>query len=87
MLRIKRIMQYRSSVTWLLSFSVMFSRSIHVVSCISTSLLFHDRITLSSMDIVYFVWASLVAQLVKNSPALYETPVQFLGQEVPLEKE
>ena len=39
------------------------------------------------MDIVYFVWASLVAQLVKNSPALYETPVQFLGQEVPLEKE
>ena len=30
--------------------------------------------------------ASLVAQLVKNPPAMQETPVQFLGQEVPLEK-
>ena len=29
---------------------------------------------------------SLVAQLVKNLPAMQETPVQFLGQEVPLEK-
>ena len=31
--------------------------------------------------------ASLVAQLVKNLPALQETQVQFLGQEDPLEKE
>ena len=30
--------------------------------------------------------ASLVAQLVKNPPAIQETPVQFLGQEDPLEK-
>ena len=30
--------------------------------------------------------ASLVAQLVKNLPAMWETPVQFLGQEDPLEK-
>ena len=29
---------------------------------------------------------SLVAQLVKNPPATQETPVQFLGQEDPLEK-
>ena len=28
--------------------------------------------------------ASLVAQLVKNPSALQETPVQFLGREVPL---
>ena len=27
-----------------------------------------------------------VAQLVKNSPAMQETPVQFLGPEDPLEK-
>ena len=27
------------------------------------------------------------AQLVKNPPAMQETPVQFLGQEDPLEKE
>ena len=31
-------------------------------------------------------WASLIAQLVKNPPAMQETPVQFLGQEDPLEK-
>ena len=37
--------------------------------------------------IIYnYIWASLVAQLVKNLPAKQETPVQFLGQEDPLEK-
>ena len=30
--------------------------------------------------------ASLIAQLVKNRPAMQETLVQFLGQEDPLEK-
>ena len=30
--------------------------------------------------------ASLVAQLVKNPPVMQETPLRFLGQEVPLEK-
>ena len=29
---------------------------------------------------------SLVAQLVKNSPVMQDPPVQFLGQEDPLEK-
>ena len=32
-----------------------------------------------------YVEASLVAQLVKNPPAVLETPVQFLGQEDPLD--
>ena len=32
-------------------------------------------------------WASLIAQLVKNLPAMQETPVQFLGWEDPLERE
>ena len=32
------------------------------------------------------IWASLMAQLVKNPPAMQETCVQFLGQEDPLEK-
>ena len=31
-------------------------------------------------------WASLIAQLVKNLPAIQETPVLFLGQEDPPEK-
>ena len=34
-----------------------------------------------------YSWASLVAQAVKNLPAVWETWVQFLGQEDPLEKE
>ena len=34
-----------------------------------------------------YCWASLVAQLVKNLPAMQETWVQSLGQEEPLEKE
>ena len=33
-----------------------------------------------------FSWASLVAQLVKNLPAMQETPVQFQGWVGPLKK-
>ena len=33
-----------------------------------------------------YSWACLVAQMVKNLPAMQETPVQLLGQEDPLEK-
>ena len=36
------------------------------------------------IDLIYR--ASLIAQLVKNLPSLQEIPVQFLGQEDPLEK-
>ena len=32
-------------------------------------------------------WASLVAQMVKNLPAMRETWVRFLGLEDPLEKD
>ena len=32
-------------------------------------------------------WASLMAQTVKNLPAVQETRIQFMGQEDPLEKE
>ena len=34
-----------------------------------------------------YFWASLVAQLVKNPPAMWETWVPSLGWEDPLEKE
>ena len=30
--------------------------------------------------------ASLIAQLLKNLPAMQETPIRFLGREDPLEK-
>ena len=39
---------------------------------------------LSTVQLVF--WASLVAQLVKNLPAMQETPVQFLSWEDTLEK-
>ena len=35
---------------------------------------------------LYSVWASLIAQSVKNTPAVQETLVRFLGWEEPLEK-
>ena len=35
---------------------------------------------------IQYSWASLVAQLVKNPPAMQEIWVQFLGWEDPLEK-
>ena len=34
-----------------------------------------------------YEWASLVAQMVKRLPAIWETQVRSLGQEDPLEKE
>ena len=37
-------------------------------------------------QVMYKEGASLIAQLVKNSPAVQETLVQFLGWEDPLEK-
>ena len=33
-----------------------------------------------------YIWASLVAQLVKNLPAMWETWIHSLGWEDPLEK-
>ena len=43
-------------------------------------------ILIPSLPFMQPQWASLIAQLVKNSPAMQETPVWFLGQEDPLEK-
>ena len=39
-----------------------------------------------TLDIYTYIWASLLAQLINNPPAMQETPVRFLGQEDPLEK-
>ena len=39
------------------------------------------------LHVYLFLGASLVAQMVKNLPAVQEMQVQFLGQEDPLEKE
>ena len=39
---------------------------------------------LKSRDII--LWASLIAQLVKNPPAVQETSVRFLGCDDPMEE-
>ena len=39
-----------------------------------------------SKQLLIILKSSLIAQLVKNYPAVHETVVQFLSQEVPLEK-
>ena len=38
------------------------------------------------MYMYMYTWASLVAQLVKNPPAMWETSVRSLGWENPLKK-
>ena len=43
-------------------------------------------VSLSLKSFLWADWAFLVAQLVKNPPAVQETLVRFLGQEDPLEK-
>ena len=58
------------------------------VSCILYHLS-HQGLALTLLvnsQILTISWASLVAQLVKNLPAMQETWVQSLGQEDPLEK-
>ena len=46
-----------------------------------------NSILFVSFDLKEVIRASLIAQLVKNFPAMQETRVQFLGWEDPLEKE
>ena len=40
-----------------------------------------------ALIVVFYRWASLVAQMVKHLPAIQDTWVRSLGQEDPLEKE
>ena len=43
--------------------------------------------SLTHIDLICLpVWASLIAHLVKNPPAMQETPSRFLGWEDPLDK-
>ena len=56
----------------------------------NSSLIFQVLITSDSVWVKHFVperGASLVAQMIKNLPAMCETWVQSLGREDPLEKE
>ena len=50
------------------------------------ALLSIDALLDSCSKSLQYIRASLVAQLVKNLPAMQETLVRFLGREDPLEK-
>ena len=59
----------------------------NVISVSWTTLNFSTNLSLTSLyDLVKFIRASLIAQLVKNPPTMQDTLVRFLGQEDPLEK-
>ena len=45
-----------------------------------------QQLPVSYLGMAVYVWASQVAQLVKNLPATQETLVQFPGWEDPLEE-
>ena len=53
---------------------------------VAPALVKHSGLPSSRLFFFSFTFASLIAQLVKNPPALQETLVRFLGQEDPLEK-
>ena len=55
------------------------NRNLHVATAHSTGQIF--------MLSLHDCWASLVAQMVKNPPAMQETQVQSLGWDDPLEEE
>ena len=57
------------------------------VKYVKTKLFFFFLILMWFLDPFSTTCASLVARLVKNPPAMQETPVWFLGQEDVLEKE
>ena len=55
--------------------------------CIALRMYCHGTVHFKMVNfLLYEFWASLVAQLVKESPAMQHTPVGFLGREDPLEK-
>ena len=63
---------------------MVFSRSICIASNSNISFFFYN----SNISLyIYILGASLIAQVVKNLPAMQETQVRFLGWEDPLEKE
>ena len=59
------------------------SRGLDYISCYSSC---SDLPVVGAYYIFRFAWASLVAQLVKNLPAMQETWAQSLGWEDPLKK-
>ena len=56
-------------------------------SSLSNFVLINSKFWLNEFALSFIIWASLVAQSVKNPPAMQETLVQSLGWEDPIQKE
>ena len=55
--------------------------------CLKPQIVWNNTYTMFFFYIdIPMIGAFWVAQLVKNLPAMQETPIRFLGREVPLEK-
>ena len=57
-----------------------------VVSIIFHLIILKFEKKMTSLSAISPLNSSFIAQLVKNLPAMQETPVRFMGQEDPLEK-
>ena len=60
-------------------------KTISITSVRLSTVVLYAR-SLIARNKIGIIFSSLVAQLVKNLPAMQETPVGFLGREDPLEK-
>ena len=77
-----KLLLYPSPPIFLLVILSLFSMSVSVFLLCQESIIWHHF-----LDSTYrWCWASLIAQLVRNPPAMQETPIGFLGQEDPLGK-
>ena len=64
--------------------SAFISQSVSSVAQLCPTLC--DPMDYTGFPLLHYLWDSLIAQLVKNLPAVQETLVQFLDQEDHLEK-
>ena len=66
--------------------SVIPRQSQQVCVCVCVCTLMSSFLKTYKIQMLYRVWASLIAQLVKNPPAMQKPSVGFLGREDLLEK-
>ena len=68
--------------------SLLIQSPVTFLLCCIISTVYHGKLLKKPFAFcLHHSWASLVAQMVKRLPAMWETRVRFLGREDPLEKE
>ena len=68
--------------------SLLIQSPVTFLLCCIISTVYHGKLLKKPFAFcLHHSWASLVAQMVKRLPAMWETRVRFLGREDPLEQE